>query len=59
MLKCFWTYEDSGNGTRITQRMELEGERAEDYAAMGEMMEQTLPQGMQRVADSITQSYNQ
>jgi len=57
VLKCFWGYEDFGNGTRITQRMVIEGNSVDDYSAIEKMMEQTLPQGMQRVADAIAQNY--
>lgn len=57
VLKCFWAYEDFGNGTRITQRMVIEGNSVDDYSAIEKMMEQTLPQSMQRVADAIEQNY--
>ncbi|HKP85639.1 MAG TPA: SRPBCC family protein [Blastocatellia bacterium] len=56
VLKCFWRFEDSASGgARITQRMSMEGEKAEDYVAtLTSEMERTMPQGMQKLADAIT-----
>ncbi|MDQ3685773.1 MAG: hypothetical protein M3430_09250 [Acidobacteriota bacterium] len=48
------TFEDSPNGgTRITQRMSLGGERAEDYAWFGAEMEKGMPEGMQKLAEAM------
>ena len=54
VLRCLLTFEDSLNGgTRITQRMSLDGERAEDYAWIGAEMEKGMPEGMQKLAEAI------
>ena len=60
VLQCIWTFEDTANGgARLTQRASIEGERADDYAAMGAMMEQGMPQAMQRMAEAIDQGHNE
>jgi hypothetical protein len=51
--KFSWVFEDAENGTRITQRASIEGERADEYAAFGEELEKQMPPGMQRLADAI------
>jgi hypothetical protein len=48
------TFEESGEGsTRITQRVTLEGERADDYAEWMKMIEQMMPEGMRRLSEAI------
>ncbi|MGI8565194.1 MAG: SRPBCC family protein [Pyrinomonadaceae bacterium] len=54
VLRCLLTFEDSLNGgTRITQQMSLDGERAEDYAWIGAQMEKGMPEGMQKLAEAM------
>ena len=43
-----WTFEDTGERTRITQRCTIHGDRAESYAeAFGPTLEARIPAGMQ------------
>ena len=55
ILKCLWRFEDSlDGGTRITQQMSLEGERAGEYAAgIGAEMKKTMPEGMRKLAEAM------
>ncbi|MGH9752366.1 MAG: hypothetical protein ACREA2_06230 [Blastocatellia bacterium] len=49
-----WRYEDAaGGGVRITQRVTLEGERADDYAEGMAMLESGVPQGMSKLAEEM------
>ena len=60
VLRCLLMFEDSPNGgTRITQRMSLGGERAEDYAWIGAEMEKGMPEGMRRLAEAIDKAANE
>ena len=60
VLKSVWSFEDTDDGgTRMGQLASIEGERAQDYAAMGAMMEQGMPQAMQRMAEVIAQNYSE
>jgi hypothetical protein len=54
--KFFWTFADSETGTRITQRVSIEGARGDEYQSFGEELEKGIPQGMQRLADAITEA---
>jgi Polyketide cyclase / dehydrase and lipid transport len=57
VMRFDWRFEEiTGGRTRITQRASLEGERAADYEAVARQMEEGMPQGMQKLADSIEQS---
>ena len=59
VLKSVWSFEDTDDGgTLMTQRASIEGERADDYAAMCAMMEQGMPQAMRRMAEAIVQSHD-
>ena len=58
VLKCLWRFETSANGsTLITQRMSLEGEKADEYVTtLGPEMERGIPQGMRKLADAIAEA---
>ena len=58
VVKCFWKFEESASGgTRITQRMSLEGEKADDYVAtLAPAMENGIPQGMQKLANAVNRA---
>jgi hypothetical protein len=51
-----WRFEESEGGTRITQRVTLEGERADDYAEGVKMLEQYTPEGMRRLAEAMAKA---
>jgi hypothetical protein len=52
--KFHWRFAPIANGTRITQRVTMEGEQAEVYAqSIGVQMEKEMPAGMQRLAEAI------
>ncbi|MGH9940572.1 MAG: SRPBCC family protein [Blastocatellia bacterium] len=52
-----WRYEDAaGGGARITQRVTLEGERADDYAEGMAMLENGIPQGMRKMAEVMARA---
>jgi hypothetical protein len=56
-MKFALTFEKSGEGvTRITQRVTLEGERADDYAEGMKMVEQNIPEGMRRLSEAIAKA---
>ena len=54
-LRCTWKFEDSGTRkTRITQQATIEGEKSQDYVStVAPEMEKGIPQGMQRLAETI------
>jgi hypothetical protein len=56
-LRSVWRFEDSGNRTtRITQQATIAGEKAQDYVStVAPEMEKGIPQGMQRLAETIEQ----
>jgi hypothetical protein len=56
-LRSVWRFEDSGNRTtRITQQATIAGEKAQDYVSTVALeMEKEIPQGMQRLAETIEQ----
>ncbi|MGH9834184.1 MAG: hypothetical protein ACREBD_29945 [Blastocatellia bacterium] len=55
-----WRFEDAADGgVRMTQRATLEGERAADYAEAMSQLEWGIPQGMQKMAEVITQAANE
>jgi hypothetical protein len=52
--KFVWLFEDSNDeSTIITQRMVLEGERADDYAEAVAMFKKGIPDGMQSLVRGI------
>jgi hypothetical protein len=54
------TFADTeSGGTRITQRVSIERERADEYTAFGEELEMGIPHGMQRLAEAIEQAANE
>jgi hypothetical protein len=56
-LRFALTFEESGEGsTRITQRVTLGGERADDYAECMKMIEQSMPEGMRRLSETIVKT---
>jgi len=56
-LRCVWKFEDAGkHTTRLTQQATIEGEKARDYLPALADLERTIPQGMQRLAETIEQS---
>jgi hypothetical protein len=57
VLRFALTFEEScEGGTRITQRVTLEGERAGEYAEGMKTLEQNMPAGMSRLAEAIEKS---
>jgi hypothetical protein len=55
-LRCVWKFEDAGKcSTRLTQQATIEGEKARDYLPAAAELEETIPQGMQRLAETIEQ----
>lgn len=55
-LRCVWKFEDAGKrSTRLTQQATIEGEKAQDYLSAVADLERTIPQGMQRLAETIEQ----
>jgi Polyketide cyclase / dehydrase and lipid transport len=55
VVRFDWQFEDLPDaGTRMTQRVTLEGEQAADYLAGVAELEKGIPQGMQRLAAEIT-----
>jgi hypothetical protein len=58
VLKCFWAFEDAASGgSRITERVYMEGEKAADYVAMlGQELERGIPQAMSRLAEEMTRA---
>jgi hypothetical protein len=57
ILKFIWMFEDiASGGTRITQQVTLDGERAEEYVGGVKELEQGTPAGMQRLADALVNS---
>jgi hypothetical protein len=56
-LRCAWKFEDSAiHKTRITQRAVIEGEKARNYiATVAPELEAGIPQGMQKLAETIEQ----
>ncbi|HEV2704756.1 MAG TPA: SRPBCC family protein [Pyrinomonadaceae bacterium] len=55
VLKFLWEFENeaSGSGTLIRQRVILEGERADNYAAGMKELEAAIPEGMQNLVRGI------
>jgi hypothetical protein len=54
LLKFAWTFEETGEGgTRITQLVTLEGERAGDYAEGMKMLEHGIPEGMRKLCEAM------
>ena len=54
VLKFAWTFEESAaGGTRMTQRVTLEGERAGEYVEGMRMLEEGVPVGMRKLAEAI------
>ena len=52
--RFYWTFEESGDGTRMRQRCTLTGERAAEYVpAIGPALEAGIPAGMQKLGESI------
>jgi hypothetical protein len=59
-MRFHMTFADTeSGGTRITQQVRIEGERADDYIAFGEELEKGIPLGMQRLREAIEQAANE
>jgi hypothetical protein len=56
-LRCAWKFQDSGiRATRITQRVSIEGERAQDYlSTVAPELEKGIPAGMRKLAEAMEQ----
>jgi len=55
-LRCVWKFEDAGTrATRLTQQATIQGEQAQNYLSEVAELERTIPQGMQRLAETIEQ----
>ena len=51
-----WKFEDAGTrATQLTQQATIEGEQAQNYLSEVAELERTIPQGMQRLAETIEQ----
>lgn len=49
-----WKFDDSAqSGTKLIQRVTIEGEQAGNYAEGLKSLEQGIPSGMQKLADAI------
>jgi hypothetical protein len=49
-----WTFEDTGERARVTQRCTLAGEQAETYAkAVGPSLEAGIPAGMRKLCETM------
>jgi polyketide cyclase/dehydrase/lipid transport protein len=61
VMKCFWAFEDTASGgSRMTQRVHMEGEKAADYVAMvGPDLERGMPQAMSKLAEEMTRAANE
>lgn len=46
-------FEDSGSGTQITQQVRIEGENAR---ALGQALQQGIPEGMKKMCTKMTES---
>jgi hypothetical protein len=59
VAKFHWRFTPIENGTRITQRITMEGDQVDDYAkTIGVQLEKELPAGMQRIARAIETANN-
>ena len=59
VMRFLWVFEESaGGGTRITQRVSLEGERAEDYLGGMKEFEEGIPAGMRSLAQAMVRAAN-
>ncbi len=57
VLRFSWAFADApGGGTLITQRLSLEGERAEDYLGAMEEFERGIPEGMRSLARAMEEA---
>ena len=57
VMRFFWVFEDSVNGgTRITQRVSLEGEKAGDYLEGMKGFEEGIPAGMNSLARAMVRA---
>jgi polyketide cyclase/dehydrase/lipid transport protein len=56
-LRFAWRFEDRGvRSVRMTQRVNIEGERAQDYiSTAAPELERGMPAGMRRLADAMEQ----
>jgi polyketide cyclase/dehydrase/lipid transport protein len=53
-MSSAWTFEGLPDGrTKLTQRIELDGENAAAYGEVGEMFRANLPEGMKRIAGAM------
>jgi hypothetical protein len=59
LSRFYWLFEDATDGsTRITQTAVVDGERAGDYAEGAAMLENGIPQGMEKLAQGIIKAAN-
>jgi hypothetical protein len=59
LARFYWLFEDATVGhTRITQTAVLDGDRADDYAAGTAMLENGIPQGMDKLVQGIVKAAN-
>jgi hypothetical protein len=47
------SFQESDRGTRITQRVSIEGENA---TGLGQMLEQGIPEGMKKLAEKMSEA---
>jgi hypothetical protein len=57
VLRFDWRFDElSGGRTRITQELTLDGENAAAYADQVSIFEQTIPEGMKKLATVLAQA---
>jgi hypothetical protein len=54
VARFVWTFENQGDGTKITQRAELSGNDAAQYiASFGKRLQTGIPVGMRKLCDAM------
>jgi len=58
ILRFHWQFDElSGEGTRLTQRLTLEGQQAMSLIEHVSIFERTLPDGMNKIAAAISKAH--
>jgi hypothetical protein len=58
-VRFHWTFEDSQTGTRMTQRVTIEGDHADNYREGFEALRAGVPAGMKKLADAMVREAKQ
>jgi Polyketide cyclase / dehydrase and lipid transport len=57
MVRFHWSFADiPGGGTRMTQNLTLEGERAAEYEEGMKLLEKGIPSGMERLVEAMVRA---